>query len=462
MSAESIVVNPILVQGYHPDPCARNALGAVTPEAHPAAWEAVSERMRQQAHVGGRVDRYFDLANPTTQRYLRPSHLSDLRIARLSETAIGSTSMLYLLAETAVMCDDNNTFADLWCTDTETNKLALLRIEEGLTGQANEIGVNAINHATEIVSENGKTVVRLPGHRSKVPVKGWWVDNADGSRRFLDSVPSCETFMSAVILDQAQYGDCVVRVVPAGMEDREVAAYRMLALAGHVFENRSMVAIISSPNGDIKKVRRWGGLGTPEPISELVKEHRVDAKAASVASSISTLQRKQYRTEYDELQLSCAERSVFKSPNTEGLTAQERLRQFLDGPYSSYPLLEITHPNPQDIVDVLALVRELSNTIDTPVNKVGYSNIVGELHAGKNTNNVYVLTYNMELSSTKRGTLSIRTTTVFTRVNDDDFQLFNTAQNIPNPQADAYLEVVAQAKPYYILVEGIRKEAVVV
>ncbi len=358
MSGE-YVVNPILVQGYHPDiPHVQDNIRLLKDSDDEAINQAFIQRVENQRQLGPDPQRYFDLSHPEDLTLLSPHRLAELKIAHSVSTNIDA--MPYFLAETALT--DLRMYEDLRCK--LWGKMALLRVEEGLTWRAAEV-MHVIKQSLKDVTypKDGKTYVVLPGIKSPVPIAGWWLDaqepGEDGAseKQSIPDIPSCETYMSATIYDQSYYGDSLVRIVPWSMEDREVAAMRMLQFSNMLPTFRNASSVIVAQNGDIKKIRTWINSGNNTELADILHSHKVDGKVSKLTERYSKDKRQYYAERYR--QLPQVIRNVYTSPNQPGGSTQERFTRFLTDPYTAFPINE--HHKPQDGTSVTILRETFEN-----------------------------------------------------------------------------------------------------
>ena len=279
------IVNPILVQAY-----SKNVVGIVeAPRVQSAPdsklWEDMHERIAAQIDTGPKEGRYFipDEARSITTLSEQNRHDLDVSLALLQR--MGNTATAYHLSETALAIPaHHDTYLFSVPNDFGFPHDFLLRTEEGMTDEAARIRTEVSRHALTTYAENGKQYTRLPEIASPIPVAGWWIAQGD-TKKLLEDVPSCEMFMAATTLDQATFAEEVVRIVPYGMEDREVAVHRVLQQVGTPVNARSLII---APNGDIKRVRKWGEPRPEVPeIRDLYETMRVDGLAAKTANAIS-------------------------------------------------------------------------------------------------------------------------------------------------------------------------------
>ena len=442
MSAEQYVINPILVQAYDADATIVQDLQP-TP-AKSTLWNEMRERIAGQIEAGPSETRYFTPAQPDTINKLSDSRRHDVAIGYELARAMGGNAVPYYLSETALAVPRFGNNYLLSVTDaSHPEHNALLRTEEGLTDVAADIAEQVARQALRLQVNDGKTYATLPEHKSAVAVAGWWTFYSDGSKRLLPDIPSCEMFMAATTLDQAHHGDTVVRIVPYGMEDREVATHRILGLLGR---SVNAYSIVTAPSGDIKKVRRWGDTQhtTPE-IQHLYESMRVDGLAAKTANFLSKQAREKYRRTNRHL-------SGIYSPNRQR-TLDESLDALYSEPYESLKLYE--RFKPKDPEDILSSLAQLRTALETHSFRAAPALLHMQHIPGKNTNSIVDACFSLATIHDAKGhSVQLTMRAVFSRATDSDVREINSLFS-DTPSLETVATWLANnEKLHYLLLEG--------
>lgn len=457
--SETIVINPILVQAYHPDiPPAPDNVRLSDHVFDATAQEAFEQRLANQSRQGANPGGYVDLSRPDVLTTLAPEHHAAYEIARMAADATPG-SVPYFLAETALHHD--RLYEDLWPRYLGGN--ALLRVEEGLTWRAFETR-RELERRLATRSEMGKTYVQLPGFDSPVATAGWWRDVSEPdpikrAEQSITEIPSCEVFMSCEIEDQAEYADggSVVRIVPSSMEDREATAVRILNFLGTYPAMHSLSSIIVNPGGDIKKIRHWDDRQMPSDLSELIGPMRTNDQVKRLTSTFSNKSSNLYADAFKSLPRDV--RRHMTSPNDRKGSVSERLGKFQVLPYPMYPIVEMIRPTPGMTAHALRQLMEgLGGVEDIARTCIPHS----KHYIGRGTNNVFHVRlplYEGRLMNGDRG--KITGNFFFSRVDDDQQAYLQSLPDIFRFSSHAFgdfLEhlVVDGHEPYYALVEAAR------
>ena len=442
MSAEQHVINPILVQAYDADATVVQDAQAIS--ARSTLWGQMHERITGQIEAGPSEARYFTPARPDTINKLSDSRRHDVVIGYELARALGSNAVPYYLSETALAVPRYGNNYLLSVTDaSHSERNTLLRTEEGLTDLATDIAEQVAQRALRLRVNDGKTYAAIPGHKSDVSIAGWWTFYPDGSKRLLPDIPSCEMFMAATTLDQAHHGDTVVRIVPYGMEDREVATHRILRLLGRTVNAYS---IITAPSGDIKKIRRWGDIGhtTPE-VQHLYESMRVDGLAARTANLLS-------KQAHDKYKLANQHLNTTYSPNRQrGLT--EALDALCSEPYESLKLYE--RFNPKKSEDILSPLMQLYAHLEEHSSRTAPGLLSIQHTPGKNTNSIIDSHVSLAtMFDTHKRPIQLTMRAIFSRATDNDVRTVNNLFS-STPSLETIVTWLANnEKLHYLLLEG--------
>lgn len=456
--SETVVINPILVQAYHPDiPLAPDNARLSDHVFDATAQEAFEQRLANQSRQGANPGGYVDLSRPDDLTRLAPEHHGAYEIARMmADRTPGAVP--YFLAETALHHD--RLYEDL--QPRYLGGTALLRVEEGLTWRAFETR-RELERRLATRSEMGKTYVQLPGFDSPVATAGWWRDVSEPdpikrAEQSIAEIPSCEVFMSREIEDQAVYADggSVVRIVPSSMEDREATAVRILNFLGTYPAMRSLSSIIVSPGGDIKKIRHWGDEQMPSDISELIGPMRTNDQVKRLTSTFSNRARGLYAQTFKGLPADV--RRHMTSPNDRRGSIGERLGRFQALPYPMYPIAEMIRPSAGMTAGALYELMEGLGVEDIARTCFPHS----KHYVGRGTNNVFHVQlplYEGTLMNGDKG--KITGTFFFSRVENDQQSYLQSLPDIFRFSSHAFGDFLKHLaadgnEPYYTLIEAAR------
>lgn len=178
----------------------------------------------------------------------------------------GADTALYLLRDQKQYSPD--TYADVYQAEVEGVPM-FIRSEEGLLYRAHQLieqVLTSTKNPDSIVSAcdiegHGDCVVRANdnGSSSHLPLRGYEFNPRDtGSERVqFDHYPSCEVFLAASALEQAELadGDGVIRICHYGLRNRDTAAKTLLQAAGYTDLPIETVAL--GDDGKPNKIFSW-------------------------------------------------------------------------------------------------------------------------------------------------------------------------------------------------------------
>lgn len=443
--SERYIVNPVLVQAYSEKAIPAEADPLKHPSKNTALWWAIDERVTAQIRTGPNTERYFVPDQPSSVASLSERNQYDLDVGLELMQRMGGCATEYYLAETALSLPQHGDhFLLLTPSLSDSHRNALLRTEEGLCDEAANIQREISRRAINAYREDGKRYLNLPGWGKAVPVAGWWIREPSGSKRLLSDVPSCEVFMAATVLDQAQFGEEVVRVVPYSMEDREVSVHRMLAQIGQPVNAYS---IVTAPSGDIKKIRHWGEARPPAPaINDLYATMRVDRLANQVATTVSQETKRRLVEENSHL-------SSDYAPNRQR-SLEEAYDALCFEDYRSLMRYEQFRPSQHNVGDVFERLQVLADEDSSSALLYMHDKL------GKNTNSIVDMMFsvaNVVTTSGERATVTARAILTRALASDvEDLEKIFAHDNVPVQRVVDYL--AQGGKTYYLLLEGHKNE----
>lgn len=441
MSPDKYVVNPILVQAF-------DGGASVVPDTQPACRTDLADEVKQridgQIAVGPSESRHFDVSDGSSIGRLSTDRRDDLSVGVSIARGIGNrAARMYFLTETAATVPVYGSNYLLSAKDnlSDGDHDLILRTEEGLAEVAARIADRISSDSPELQLRDGKTYASIPGHASLVPVSGWWTFFPDGSRKLMPNIPSCEMFMAATVLDQSDFGDVVVRVVPYGMEDREVAAHRIL---GHMNKPVDALSVVVAPSGDIKKIRRWGDISAiPEVINDTYQLMRVDGLASRTSSRLS---------EGSKLECSNANSHLESGfPVNKQRSLAEAYSALVDGPYRMIRMYEKFKPSSADISLTLSELSGLLHEGD----EARVSLLGQEYVPGKNTNSIVESRFAINRPGDHAiDGIDLELAVVFSRVDEVDAWAIGSASS-DRPSLVEFADRLSDIdKAYYLLMTG--------
>ena len=246
-----------------------------TPETEPAidSMRRIIELKRKRPHSASAID------------INRPDELTPLRTDR--KHAVALRENLVEAASRAGLSVATYGFSDVACYPAELpagivhrglyrNTTLYVRTEEHLALAAENIAIriesildrhrsienSLLVEGTQFWLE-GDTLNRTTrqGDTSATPLHGYEFNrsgsDATHEREHFSNFPSCELFIAATAIEQSALGDEVVRIVPNGMRNREVAARAVLRLLD-VHDPKIISCVLSSSGRVQKKIISWG------------------------------------------------------------------------------------------------------------------------------------------------------------------------------------------------------------
>lgn len=468
MSYDPTVVNPLMVY-VNPQSEGLSHAGEfdvcrISPDTI-SSYSGIQEKIKVKHGAGIPADKtlFLDVGD---QSYLTWDRREALRISVKIAEGLGS-AVLYSLAQTAAY--ETPEYIHRGYLGYYEGWDMLVRVEEGLSPQAEMFAQKLAALATASRVTEGKTFLSLPGMSKETQVAGYEFNPGQGESRItISDVPACEMFMAALALDQMKLGNRIIRVLPYYMEDREVSAQRSNELVGgKATLDLRVYSVFIGESGDVKGLRTWFGKQPEKDVLDVIRPLRVNSVASAAVSDINNYYANRFASRYK--QLAPEVRRSAPSPNSLCYDNQTGLASWLDvlaeSPYLSFPLRAIRKSDTvtgnklmQDVVELWPQNDRLFASRELPEGlRIHFAH-----SEGVNTNNVVTVS---NIPIARRSTASgqdtwILSTCVFGAVGAESVSVlrkivieFYSSPTVALRKLQAYMET---NKPFYQIIFGER------
>lgn len=351
-------------------------------------------------------DRVYDIAVPDNIYGIVPKRRGAFVLARELADAADEQSEVRIswhgLADVASMLESSDDPEAIHTRTLATGEKTYVRLEEALIHRAEHV-IRAISDKG--VSDDGKIrveddtlhIAKGSGRSVTIPLHGYTFNRnaADPSQReHIASLPSCEAFIAATVLEQASLSPHVVRVVPYWMKDRELLARDMLRMAGH--RELPVLSVIAGETGDVEKVVRW-----PQHLPDTLNRLVPDIQARTAHRNSTQLSKRIHDTIFAEhsrlFQEYCRPHLESNLPPTamqEFELLSDRAHQFLSRTLRAAPMYERGRikPDSEDLStilqDIFVMTELFGRNYQQKTLRLQAEPVFVRRYPGQNTNDV--------------------------------------------------------------------------